>query len=616
VGSFFSELEILMNKLITFDSWRRVPEIYGTRRQWLRRGRKVPPKSEPAARMIHTYEPSSDAPSLEEIWVNEPDLCLLIDQEIPLFHISQTVAVNLSPRTQAYLAFEQIFLLPARKNDFIRWNFNKPNPRTPGQLGNWETENDGEFLSESIIRRHINQRAIIGVKSGRKTRFIALDHDFHGKNRQIYLDQAEVLLEHFHGAGWHYQVAAGEIDGMHYLRVYDDPHDLHAVRWMMRQQLRELDAKYPELADRAKTAKMPTFGQMEIYPSSRTGFRLPLCRGRQMLLDRPLPLVKHQRRLVQDVDGYIGWLQNPDRQYMAQEEILTLLWYDLASSKPKDVLKSATSVTKKPVDDGSGLGKMVGCCRQKLTSFWNGAFNPPKSLNQALIVSARIFSFEGLPEHRACNLLEEYVAALPAHAHVCSDRLQQGDHQAIHRCILRSVEQAYDGNKGQADAGISTSKLRQAVACWQRGGFKLSDKSSWNNCWAKYSTLQDISWTADDERDINSYFLPVLGKKCPASALAVAQGIVKMAAVKHSQESGIDYSYWQAFLRDEFGVICGNRNKLHRILLATKELNLLDVHSSAVWFADGRKGFATIYCPGKRVVDRVIIPVPYVPKTP
>ena len=100
-------------------------------------------------------------------------------------------------------------------------------------------------------------------------------------------------------------------------------------------------------------------------------------------------------------------------------------------------------------------------------------YNPPKSLNQALIVTARIFSFEGVSEGSACDLLRQYAAALPPHASGCSSRLENGDHKAIDRCILRAVAVAYDGNKGQADVGLSTAKLRQAVACWQRGGFHV-----------------------------------------------------------------------------------------------------------------------------------------------
>ena len=597
-------------KTITFDNWRRVPKSFGTRRQWMRRGRKIPPKAEAAARLVFTYEPPGNGPFADEIWLDEPELCLLINQEVPLFHASQTEPVELTPRTRAYLQFEKIFFLFAAKDTFIRWNCEKQNIRNPGELGDWETIHgaDRGFLSESLTRRHINQREIIGVHSGPRTRYLAIDHDFHGRDRNVYLDQAEVLVDNFHGSGWHYQVNVDDIDGMHYLRVFDSPRNLQAVRWALRQRLRQLDQEFPDLAARAKAADMKTLGQLEIYPSMTTNFRLPLSRGRQMILDRLLPLVKHRKRSVQDVEEYIRWLHDPNRQYMTKESILTLLWKNLASSRPKITSRAAISATKQAGKDGIGLGKLTGCCRPKLTNFWSGTFNPPKSLNQALIVTARIFFFEGVSEQRAYDLLWAYTSALPPNAHGCSDRLEQGDRKAVDRCITWSVKQAYGGNKGQSEIEMSDAKLRQSVACWQRGGFKLSDTSTWNNCWVRYSTIPDISWTADDELAINAYLAPVLGKKCPVSALIVAQGMVKLAAVKHAQENGMDYSYWQAFLRDEFGVVCGNRNKLHAILQSALELELLDIHCAAIWHADSRKGFATVYCPGKRVADRIIIP--------
>jgi hypothetical protein len=80
-----------------------------------------------------------------------------------------------------------------------------------------------------------------------------------------------------------------------------------------------------------------------------------------------------------------------------------------------------------------------------------------------------------------------------------------------------------------------------------------------------------------------------------------------MAAVKYASENGIDYSYWQLFFADEYGIKCGNRNKVARILQAGKDLELIAVHSKAIWFPDGRKGFATVYCPGDRVATRIAL---------
>ena len=65
------------------------------------------------------------------------------------------------------------------------------------------------------------------------------------------------------------------------------------------------------------------------------------------------------------------------------------------------------------------------------------------------------------------------------------------------------------------------------------------------------------------------------------------------------------YTYWQDFLGDEFGIACRNRNKMVKILRAAKDLELIEVHSGPIWFADERTGMATIYRPGQRVASRL-----------
>ena len=72
---------------------------------------------------------------------------------------------------------------------------------------------------------------------------------------------------------------------------------------------------HPDLAARARAAGMKTLGELEIFPDTQKGFRLPLCAGRTMLLDRPLELVFDNRlkREIHDVIGYVTWL-SLDRQ--------------------------------------------------------------------------------------------------------------------------------------------------------------------------------------------------------------------------------------------------------------------------------------------------------------
>ena len=282
----------------TFESWRSIPEVYATRDQWLKRGRKVRPKEKPTARWIGTVEETAENLLAGlPLWLDDPGLTLLIEREIPLYHLDQTRTVNFRPRTLAYLGFEEIFFEPAAKNTFIWWNLEKENP-LPEKFGDWDTatakEDEREYwkrgyLTRQIVRQHVNGKKIVGTKSSGKTRHLWIDHDFHGKDRGVFLAQAEVLLDAFHGWGtWHYQVGLDDIDGMHYILTFNRAYDLDQATAKLRKCLKELDRRHPDLAEKAISAKMPTLANLEIKPSVTVGCRLPLCRGYQMLLDRPL----------------------------------------------------------------------------------------------------------------------------------------------------------------------------------------------------------------------------------------------------------------------------------------------------------------------------------------
>ena len=581
----------------TFDHWRQVPKTYATKTQWLKRGRKVKPNEKPTARWISTVEAAPG--DCGEVWLNDPDLFLLVETEIPLYHIDQTQPVNLAPRSIAYLGFEEIFYEPARKDRHILRNESWMTIKArPGADFFWAKC----LLTRQLVRQHINGSKIIGVMSTDKTRFVAIDHDFHGNDRDVFLEQAAVLLDHLCAWGtWHYQVRLGEISGMHYILTFDDPMNLKKVIAVVRKRLVQLDKQHPDLAARAKAAGMPTFSKMEVFPQPNKGFRLPLCQGYQMLLDRPLPMVEVRGRMVQDVVGYVNWLNDPARNYMPKQEILDLLRQNLGAGKEKVNDKPVVSkqkTAKKTIQkqQPSEIGSLKGCCRQKTVGFWRGTFNPHGSLNKFIMISARILFFEGVGEEDAVELLKKYVRELPVDARDCSSRLLAEDWSAIDTDIVNDVAKAYSDNGGQKDIDNSTDKLKTSVACWQKTGFRLSDKSTWSNRARRPKGNLHIEWSDEDRKNISRYLGPALGKKHAHLACEVAEGIVKLVAQQHASKDGMDYGYWAVFL-DQYGIAGRNRNKMARIIRACKALGLIEVHRKAIW--GQRRGSATIYRPGE-----------------
>lgn len=315
-----------------FEGWKHVPNNLKTKKQWLRAGRRVRDGALPTARVVY--------PRIVEgrgffgpdtiILDQTDDFAVTTDELSLLFDIGETALYNPTPRTRAYMAFEDIFFKYARKDCWIR----KTDLKTGEELEDWTTENEFQYsiayhqrdlLTEQLVHKHINQRQIIGVKGGEQTMFVVIDLDFHGRNLRIFEAQAEILLDRFHGVGtWHYQVKKEDVTGLQMIYVFEKPRELAVVHKELRAMLVELDAQHPELAADAKAAGMTTLADLEIYPTqdNGNGVRLPLCRDREMLLDKPLAMVTHQKKQTQDVEGYIRWLKDPARQYMPKERVL------------------------------------------------------------------------------------------------------------------------------------------------------------------------------------------------------------------------------------------------------------------------------------------------------
>ena len=245
----------------------------------------------------------------------------------------------------------------------------------------------------------------------------------------------------------------------------------------------------------------------------------------------------------------------------------------------------------------SEIGSLKGCCRQKTVGFWLGTFNPHGSLNKFLVVSARILFFEGVAEEDAVELLKKYVRELPVDARDCSSRLLAEDWSAIDTDIVNDVVKAYGDNGGQKDIDNSTDKLKTSVACWQRIGFKLSDKSTWSNRARRPKGNLHVEWSDEDKENIRRNLGPALGKKHAHLACEVAETIVTLVAELHASHNGMDYSYWADVLHDQYGIAGRNRNKMASIIRACKALGLIEVHRKAIW--GERQGSATIYRPGE-----------------
>src|SRR5690606_28694000 len=144
-----------------------------------------------------------------------------------------------------------------------------------------------------------------------------------GGDPDIFLRQVEAVLTFLHGKGWIVCLGTGLVNGIHVIKLFDQPRQLAVVRAEVRAVLDEISRQHPELEAEAEAAGMKPIRQAEVFPDPGRGFRLPLGIGYTALTNRPLTLVKyHAYRGVAlygaDVVGLMTW----DGREMPLEEKL------------------------------------------------------------------------------------------------------------------------------------------------------------------------------------------------------------------------------------------------------------------------------------------------------
>lgn len=278
-----------------YRGWDRVPRGLRTRGQWDERNRRVLSAANPEGILVwpETVKVRDEA--------GFPTGCADVRcRTARLYGEDQTKPFVPTALELAHRHFYDVFGRPCSRERYGFWS---------EERGHWTCVWDA--LGKQHVRSHVNGTSIYGVYGGTHTRFAAIDLDLHHGDRDVFLGQLRILLDEFWGRdGWHMQVADRNAGGVHLLKVVPET-KLDDMRATLRSTLQLLDQRHPQQAERARAAGMKSLGEVEVFPSPTQVFRLPLCWGRTMLLDRPLARVQNSRArhgLVQDVAGYIRWL--------------------------------------------------------------------------------------------------------------------------------------------------------------------------------------------------------------------------------------------------------------------------------------------------------------------
>jgi hypothetical protein len=401
------------------------------------------------------------------------------------------------------------------------------------------------FLDDEKIRKHLLGEEIYGIYGGEYTCFSAIDADYHGGDFDVFRDQLTAVLNELHGIdGWHYSYGPR---GCHIIRTHRRISTATA-RADLRKLLSEIDARHPELRERTIAAGLKPISDWEIYPDPNQGFRLPLARGRTVLLDKPCA----------DLESYIDWQIEPS--YCPVEQVMAEIFkiiqpMEPSQEKPKE--KCPKQITT------SDIGRVFGCLRGRyakvLVDFWMGRDNPPDSLNCALMLTARMMPFYFDDRNDAVDYLEELIDALPDVSF--SDRLSAGKRNVVSRIVRLAIRSAYDGNGHQPEPEMSRQKLAKTFRAWKSKGFSLADRSTWK---LSVNALANDFVFSGKELEGIAYFAKILIVDVETTANATRH-LLRILAVHPTGEMSVRYV---KNLLVGFGVKCGHHGKVNEYLAA------------------------------------------------
>ena len=202
--------------------------------------------------------------------------------------------------------------------------------------------------------------------------------------------------------------------------------------------------------------------------------------------------------------------------------------------------------------------------RQTLVDFWNGKFTPADSFNTAIVLTARMLPVYYDDADDAIDFIEGLVDNLPDHSF--SDRLSLGNRKEVSRAIRNSVYKVYDGNGGQPQVDESNAKLKFTKQAWDRIGFDLTDRSTWDRASASLGNYFHFTPAQFKALDYLAGILKVDLETCTE----VTRQIIRIAHTERELSIG----YFAKVLKS-FGIKVRHDGRVNQYLNALTEMGWL-----------------------------------------
>ena len=432
------------------------------------------------------------------------------EKYISLYHISQTIPVSRTPLNVSRHLFYRCFVEPADRTKLIRWTqgaweYDGNDKYWDADADSWGWRHFKESFGLQSSVDHIRGKDIYGIFGAKSSYCLIIDLDYHNKGLVLFLKRLSALLELFHGKyRCHFQVSNNNAGGVHLVLFFGTKSSLKSRRRWLWRQLAGADRKDPELNFTRGSEFDPQFN-VEVYPDTQRGVRLPLARGRTMLLDRPLDLITNRGKEIQDVVRYIQWLEDPDRQYMSKEDVYRYIVerLDVNPVEIKEPKQHKTVVQKATKPQKHEKRSLKGKTRGAIVGYWqDGNSEYFVHLNAAINTTLQAMHAEGLAEEDAVDVVMSYVEDLPDKT--VSSRLD--DLPEVRRVAERTARKIW--------SSPIPVKWQKSLERWNDFGFRVSDKTTWAVTSKKYEDVvvdcPELVFTEDEKDQLITEMAPLL----------------------------------------------------------------------------------------------------------
>lgn len=330
------------------------------------------------------------------------------------------------------------------------------------------------------LTSHRNGRRHQGLRAGDASRLVIFDGDRHGGCVPLgeHVLRVRGLLGHLQE-----KYAATR---PHATNVNPANASCHVAGYIPRCWGRDKIACWVE----ALREEFPWLRQWQVYPVDLPQVYLPLRIDKATVIDGPLAKATHKVKidgkmkkvLGHDWVAYLEWLESDKPcDIDAVEGTLRRAAVPDAPARALEAHERAGKATK----GGKGLtagGSHRGKERLIQVDYWEGRLVPSPGEGGRIMTFALRYLVvaEGFAAEEAVDWVMDGVDRLPDSSFIL--RLSKPNGPELLRKSLLVQSRRYEKDNGwQRDPAASTEKLLAAKAAWDRIGFVLSDRSTWNS---------------------------------------------------------------------------------------------------------------------------------------